>query len=335
MINNHSAFIDFDNNKIKLTTAKLAELRKNRDALRKKIKEYMSTEKENEIQPKFHSQGSIPMGTAVNPLPATDSEGNILLPFDLDDGVYFISDDEDAVRKTVATYHNWILSAVSGHTKEAIDKTTCVRVMYADGHHIDLPIYYLIKDGIPQLAHKSKDWFDSDPREFAAWFNDLAAKNGQLRRMVRYLKAWKNYREVNNTNLWLPSGFALTILAAENFKPNDRDDVAFRDTVNAIHETLKGSFECCRPTVPKENIFKDYSDRGETQLMDTLARLISNCDKAADETNYKASSEYLRKEFGDRFPLGKDEDVEDKKKRVVAGLASTIAPRPYGLDNNG
>lgn len=334
MVNNHSAYLDFDNNKLKLTTKRLKDLKGSREALRKKIRSYMEENKPNEVSPKFGDQGSIPMETAVNPIPVKVDENTTLLPYDLDDGVYFIVSNDDLERKSIDTYHSWILNAVDGHTNTApIDKTTCVRVIFADGHNIDLPIYYLVEGNIPELAHKSKGWTTSDPLAFAKWFNKMADANPQLRRVVRYFKAWKNYREVNNTNLKLPSGFELTILAAENFQPNERDDVALRDTANAIHKALQESFQCWRPTDPKEDVFEEYSETREKNFMDALERLVSNCDKAVEETNYKTSSEYLRKEFGDRFPLGKDEEVGEKKSRIAAGLAATVAPRPYCSKN--
>lgn len=332
MVNNHSAFLDFDNNKIKLTEKRQKELFGSRNSIREKIRTFMKEEKPNEVGPKFDGQGSIPMGTAINPIPIIEGR-NTFIEYDLDDGVYFIVPNSSKERKTIQTYHTWIVNAIDGHTgTPPIDKSTCVRVVFADGHHIDLPIYYLVEGSNPELAHKAKGWIKSDPRAFSQWFNGFADKNPQLRRIVRYLKAWKNYRETNNTSLSLPSGFALTILATNNFKPDERDDIAFLNTVSAIHQTLENRFVCWRPTIPVEDVFEDFSDTQESQFMDALSRLIENCKKAGKETNYRTSSEYLRKEFGDRFPLGKDENVDDKKNRIVAGIASTIAPRPYSSD---
>jgi hypothetical protein len=127
----------------------------------------------------------------------------------------------------------------------------------------------------------------------------------------------------------LPSGFALTILVTENYQANERDDIAFTNTLRTMYESLEKSFKCWRPTTPKEDIFEELAESRKSQFMDALARLIKNCNKADEETNYKTSSEYLRKEFGDRFPLGKDEDVKEKKLRIAAGIAATVAPRPY------
>lgn len=316
---------------ITITAKNKESLVKSRNALKKKIKKYFEEEKENELQPKFWGQGSFDTKTLNEPIKEVDKNGNTLLKFDLDYGIYFIEKEGEDNKKSIDTWHNWIYNAVENHTgTPPVRKTTCVRVIFSDGHHIDLPIYY--KDGaVPELAHKSKGWIQSDPKEFVEWFNNQANNNQQLRRIVRYLKAWKNYKEVNNSNLKFPSGFSLTILAVNNFMPNERDDVAFKETIAKIKQTLDSSFECLRPTTPKgENVFENFSETNKNNFMNALGSLIEDCEKALDEKNFKKASEKLQKHFGNRFPLGKDEDEEQKSNRLSSLIASTsVKPKPY------
>lgn len=50
-----------------------------------------------------------------------------------------------------ATVHSWVKDAVKDRTQiDAIDKNTRVRVPYAAGYHIDLPIY-IYKDEVACL----------------------------------------------------------------------------------------------------------------------------------------------------------------------------------------
>ena len=329
----HKEFIGF-NKGIKLDPKKKEGLLTSRKELRKKIKKWFSENKPNELQPKFASQGSIEMDTAINPISVYDEVlKKNLFKYDLDDGIYFIEEEGENNRKPIQTWHDWVFDAVDNHTnQDSVRKLTCIRVVFADGHHIDLPIYYKMDDVI-ELAHRTKGWTESDAKAFFEWFNEL--KNPQLARIVRYLKAWKDFREFNNSSLKLPSGFELTILASNNYVEDDNDDLAFRDTVRKIDTELNkmDGFKCIRPTTPKdEDVFADYSETRKSEFLKTLVNLLGDLDKAEAETNFKKASEILIKnQFGDRFPLGKDEDQDVKTESLGRTIStSTIIPRPYG-----
>jgi len=328
----HKEFIKYNKN-IKLTPARKESLKKSRKELRKKIRKWFKENKPKELQPKFRGQGSFEMNTGVNPIPIDDGNEKSLLKYDLDDGVYFIEKEGEDNKRAINTWHDWVFDSVENHTGEdSIRKTTCVRVVFSDGHHIDLPIYYKKNDTI-ELAHKSKDWLESDPKEFVEWFNNL--KTPQLERIVRYLKAWKNYREDKNSNLKLPSGFELTILAANNYVEDDNDDKSFRETVRKIDAELNKSdgFKCIRPTTPKgENVFADYSDTRKDNFLNTLSSLLNDLNRAGDEKNFKKASEILRNnQFGNRFPLGENKNEEDKLNTLGSAIGSSIVkPKPYG-----
>lgn len=325
----HKEFTTY-NGKIKLTAARKDSLKSSRKEIKKKIRKWFEENKPNELQPKFKGQGSFEMDTTVNPIPEENDSGNTLLKYDLDYGVYFIENKDKDNRRGITTWHDWVYESVEDHTEQKPrKKTTCVRVIFADGHHIDLPIYYKDGDEI-ELAHKSKDWLESDPKEFYEWFN--GKKTAQLGRIVRYLKGWKNFREYNNSNLKLPSGFELTILATENYVSDDNDDTAFRETVRKIDEALNDDFKCIRPTTPKgENVFEDYSVTRRDNFLNALSSLLKDLDRAKDEKNFKKASEILRdRQFGTRFPLGVDKDEEAKSSALgVAIGAASVKPKPY------
>ncbi len=321
----HKLFSDFDA-VIRLNTSKISKLKSNRTALRNKIKDHFK--KNNWTAPKFYSQGSFPLNTNLNPIKKTTSDGDVKEEYDLDDGVYFICPKSE--RKEPATYHDRIKKAVDDHAESVIDKTTCVRVVYIDGHHIDLPSYWLEKDGnTPQLTHKSKGFTDSDPKAFNEWVDDnisRASNNGQLRRIIRYLKAWKNYRENSNSTLELPSGFILTILACNHFSKNSRDDLSFKGTVESIKNSLNLSFTCYRPTVPThEELLFDYS---KDTVIKELTSLIDNAQKAIDSDCEKKASEFWHKVFGDRFPSGKEKD-EKPKQSTASNTTRTKVSAPW------
>lgn len=325
----HKEFTSF-NGQIALTSKKKEDLIKSRADLRRKIKKWFTDNKPDELQPKFYGQGSFEMNTTVNPIAVEDDSGNKLYKYDLDYGVYFIEKAGEDNRRGITTLHDWVFNSVENHTNQPpIKKNTCIRVVFSDGHHIDLPIYY--KDNeIPKLAHKCRGWFESDPKAFTDWFNSEVKENQQIRRLVRYLKAWKNFRELRNTSLSLPSGFALSILAVNNYMHDENDDVAFRQTIEKIKETLDSKFECIRPTIPEENVFSEYSDTKTHNFLTTLQSLIDDCNRAENEQNFKKASEIMQKQFGHRFPTGKDENENTKSKRLgTAIVGANVIPKPY------
>jgi hypothetical protein len=325
-------FIEFDK-EIKLNENKKLDLKTSKKNIRKNIQKWFNENKPNEIQPKFHGQGSFEMNTGNNPIIEYDNEGNKIYKYDLDYGVYFIEKEGEDNKKNIDTWHDWLYQSVENYTSQKpIRKNTCIRVIFADGHHIDLPIYYKLGDVI-EIAHRSKGWCLSDPKLFYEWFNDEKKKKNRLESIVRCLKAWKNFRDLNNTNLKLPSGFELTILATNNYVDKDNLDDSFRETVRAILVELKRKFECLRPTTPKaENVFESYSQTRKNDFLNVLESLLSDCDRAKEEKNYKKATERLRDfQFGYRFPFGNDEDEETQSNKLYSALGSSmITPKPYG-----
>jgi len=329
MANCHNLFTEF-NSTIRLADSKRKSLKKSRKSLRDKIRKSFEEDKKDEIKPKFHSQGSFALDTIVEPIPVDieeKGEKKTLLYYDMDDGVYFIGDIKD--RKSVQTYHDWIADAIVGHTQTGIiDKNTCVRTEYADGHHIDMPIYFKEEGKSPELAHRSKGWIESDPKAFQGWFEEKVKEKPQLRKIVRYLKAWSNYRITQRKEKPMVSGFILTILAAKHYLANERDDIAFKETLVLIKAKLDSSFTCYRPTVPtNEDLLASYGH--QDYFMECLKNLIDSATAALKETNQKKSCEHWQKHFGDRFPCSLAKDEDEKEVLSTSFISTASVSRPW------
>jgi len=311
MANCHASFLSF-NTVIALNSTRKGQLRTSRDAVRERIRRFFQ-DKQNGFSPKFHGQGSFMMNTIIYPL---DGE------FDVDDGIYFLVDQPPTY--SVSTFHDWIYKAVNGHTQQSpIDKQTCVRLIYAGQYHLDLPIYYVIKGQCPRLAHKSKGWIDSDPREFFKWFNRQVDAESQLKRIVRYLKAWRDYRAGV-----LPSGLIFTILAAHNISCHDRADVAFHQTLVNIKSSLDRSFVCYRPTTPThENLLAYYSTTNKDYFLDQLGSFIESAEKAlSDKTSQEDACKAWQRHFGDRFPCNLSKAATDSLLEPAFAVATLTFP---------
>ncbi len=299
MLDLNSIFLDFDE-KITLTKDYKDKIAKGRDALRKKIGDKFC--EKGRTKPKHCTQGSYAMKTAIMPL--DDEE------FDLDNGVYLqgYSDNQDEW-PIASTVHTWVKDAVDGHTSTTPqDKNTCVRVIYQDQYHIDLPAYIVCKDAdeneTAYLAHKSKGWTISDPKAFTDWFQNYVNDNGQvIRHMVKYLKSWKDTKSIEI------KGMAITILVCRNFSiTENREDISLLDTVTNILDSLDDDFHCYKPVTPTdEDLFSNVSETIKNSILDGFKRLKDQLNKAIyEETNEKKATDRLKKLFGERFPDGED-----------------------------
>ena len=306
----HDLFKKF-NNEISLSTDKQNNLRKGRDALRSKIKTWFTDH--DKQQPTFCWQGSFAMKTTVNPI-----NGN---EYDLDDGVYLsgYSDINQDSWPSPSTVHSWIKCAVDGHTqKSPVDNDTCVRVVYEAGYHIDYPIY-IMQDDVAHLANKTKGWIVSDPKAFKDWFIKKVQDNDeQLRRVVKYMKAWKEYKEVPL------KGIEITILAANNFEIYEgRDEKSLRDTLSKIISTLNENFTCVKPVSPGEDLFDGISETKKNKILNGLTELKEALDKAIEEDDPAIASDYMIDMFGERFPKGESPKKSDE---TTASFIRTSSP---------
>lgn len=332
MANLHETFTEFDSI-IKLNSTKKTSLRTSRNSIRDDIRKYFK-EKRDKHSVSFKGQGSFMMNTTIKPI---SSE------YDLDDGVYIFGKEED--RPTCQTAHNWILEVVKNRTSsESLDKNTCVRVVYKSDYHVDLPIYYKVDksddeysldDEIPQLAHLSKGWIESDPYAFKKWFDDQAKGKPQLKRIVRYLKAWSDKKQNDNSGLRFPSGMVFTILASNNFVQDERDDVSLLETLKAIQKDIDDirfykSYECYRPTVDKnENLLNKYSAKTTKEnFLNALDSFIKSGDQAMELESKKDACAKWQKHLGNRFPCS---IIKEESSYSSARVFSS--PDQIGFDN--
>jgi len=316
----HKQFEEY-HKKIKLSSSKKNELigkegkKGSRDALRDRIKK--DFKEKGRKEPKFYMQGSFSMNTTINPISAE---------YDLDDGVYLQNiDTSKPIDKweTPETVHKWIIDAVDGHTsKKPTDKNLCVRVHYADERkHIDLPIYAQ-KDDTYYLAVKGKGWVESDPKEIKDWFLDEINKKGeQFRRIVRYLKGWKDFRENENNQVKLYGGFQLTVIAAYNFVSSDSDEESFFKTITNIKSNLWTYKEQIRhPKNGSKNIIEHYTESRREKFVEEFEKMYEKAKAAYEENDCVEKSKKWRKIFGDRFPLLKNDDCDEDKNSSKAAI---------------
>lgn len=319
MANLHLSFLEFYD-ALKIIKTKRDQITKSHNHLRELIKKEFSA-RHPEYTIGFWIQGSWKMGTTIR---TKDDE------CDLDDGFY-ITPEPDLSSMTVK---NWVQAAVDEVTKKGTSKKNkCIRVQYTGGYHIDIPVYVKSSFGNylehPKLATRDGGYVLSDPRELCNWFAEKKKNNDQLIRIISYMKAW-----CDNVSHTMPSGLALTILAAENQVKNERDDIALLRTLEAIRNKLKNSFVCIVPAVPRDNVLSDFADRKEKIISD-FDRIISYGEKAIAEKNMLKASRQWIYVLGERYPKAEDKDDPEMRLDELRSLSDSILSHRAKTDSRG
>lgn len=311
MANCNDLFQDFHQN-IRILSTKSKQMKKSKEALRDKIRTYFK-ENHPEYNPKFYTQGS---GKMKNDIRYKDETA------DIDDGVYFEREPD----VTPTTLQQWVYDAVEGHTDGGQQhRKKCIRVIFKKDYNIDLPV--LCKwDGLlhPYIAVKNGKWdVEDDPKEFIEWFETRKDKDGQLLRIIKYLKAWGDHRKHS-----MPSGLCMTLLAEKNIVYDLRDDVCLKKTLENLKVSVDASWTCIMPTTPNDDLFADYDQTFQKNFKTSLNDFIADAKSAIDTADKSEASKLWRKHLSDRFPEYKKE--ESNIKGTAASLASVVgASKPW------
>ena len=277
----HKDMIAYHDEDVKLSDKDRTEMRERRDANRGRLKSGL--QRDDEPKPTdCRSQGSYSMRTMVQQ-PDKD--------YDIDDGVYFdketlkgsqggdksASDAKEMVRKAL---HDDSFKRPPERLKN------CVRVYYGEGYHVDVPVYRQVTEtnilGEEETHYElaSTDWKRSDPLAVTDWFltankkqSPDAENGGQLRRIVRLLKAFARSRTSWHDRI--ATGFMITKLVVEKYKADATyEDKALYNTMVAIRDRLNWGLEIQHPTVENEMLTKGPDDSRTKFLLEKLNRAI-------------------------------------------------------------
>lgn len=307
MSNCHKEFIAL-NKTISLSNQERTKLLTSRNAVEKRIRNYLAAIKY--YTPTFKEQGSFSMNTIVRPISGR---------YDLDLGIYFKElHGHPRDWPTTETIHKHIVDSVRGQTSiKPKDKNPCVRLIYKSpyqnnvdlAYHIDLPIYAYRKsfwsgEVNTVIGFKGeKQWSEySSPEDFEKWFETQSNLNkkdpNQLRRLVKYLKAWKS---VQPKSPKIPDGMVLTVLMGKNYQPHERDDIAFYNTVLEFYERIWWMFSVIKPVEPKNDLAEDLISPQKKNFKKRIKSLLRNGKKAIDAEKHNEAIRFWKKVFKYRF----------------------------------
>jgi len=314
MANCNKLFLDF-NDKLKLTSSKTSRMKTARENIKTKIIEYFEKESKYSFTGTW-IQGSYKMNTIIRTNDDT---------CDMDLGVYFKNVDSDV---SAATVMNKVFKAVENVTTTTPSiKSKCIRVIYKDDFHIDIPVYHydLDEHSHPRLATSYNGWEKSDPKDFYDWFNNKSVDLPQLKRVIKYLKAWSDHKKGK-----FPSGLAFTIWAVNHLKVNEREDIALYELLKEIQNEISNSWSLEIPVTPFDDVCKKLNDVQKSNFEVKLEAFIKDAKDAIESKNQLAASKLWKNHLGSRFPEGEDEDTDAKEaalkaisKKVLSGAAYT------------
>lgn len=252
------------------------------------------------------------------------------------------------------------------------EKPTCIRIHISALAHIDVPLYAIPDDEFEKLkksmamesmtfdsiairneridrwealpldqvllAHRTENWKPSDPRPLNDWFVDQVNVQGpQLRRVVRYLKAYRDYKWASGG----PASVLLMAAAVPLFQQElGRDDVALLKVAKGISAALRKGVD--HPTDPSESLTDRLRKAGATEGRDYVEEAAQSFAAFAgvlEATLAAGSAEqgviWMRQQFGPRFPNRPDRvkvstttSSTTTAAGAAAGVASLIASTP-------
>ena len=327
------------NKKIKMDYEENSELANKRDILIKKLRA-------NDDLPSFESfnQGSYAMFTGVEPL---DKD------YDIDVGLRFNVNKDDY--KPLELKEK-VYEILKNHTDYGAEiKQPCVTVTYKKngdvGYHVDLVVYsYEDKDdkesqlylarGKKNSKDENKKWEESDPIALKdiimdKWNGDSRA---QYRRVIRYLKRWKNYVFSSDGNNE-PPGIGITLLAYEKFEPQKYDWVECKyiyDDLEALINVVDGikskfipeTYSVERkevlyriklelPVKPNTDVFLKMTDIQMTNFKKKIEKISDDLNAVKEETEIVEQCKMLQKIFGEDFEVPPKEDTAKKQARCL------------------
>lgn len=317
-------FLDFDDAiKIGSETPTLIE---KREKLKKSMEDNFPDEcrkygidlKKSDLR--FIHQGSYKIGTTIKQ--KTDSKQSI----DLDYAVFFPLDKEE--HSDPRKLKKAAKSALEIKNKRIpVIKEPCVTVGYHSNDeeimHIDFPLYAEYNSELYLARGKETsdnyDWEIADPEGLNDYFLTSFSEKPQLKRVVRYLKRWKQEQYFNSSRTnEVPPSIGLTILACQNyveFTKDGDDDLsslfytmkAIRDTFSIVKDVdghiVSANIICNLPVVPNSDVFYKMTDNYKITFYNRLNKAVENLNEAVNLSEDHEAAKYVQKVLGDDFTV--------------------------------
>ena len=280
----------------------------------------------NKTDMRFIDQGSYKLNTTISSKDGSvDRDVAVIFPLN----IYTYNDPRDLKKNARGA-----LKIENIRTPSI--KEPCITVGYnkkgEEYLHIDFPMYALYNGNLYLARGKefseSYSWEIADPEGLNEFFLSKLKDNEQLRRVIRYLKKWKQEKYQNPTNKnEVPPSIALTLLACEYFI--EKKDGEYYDDLSALYQVIKSTVERFTLTYNGNDIVKaeitynlpkqPYTDvfyklkNSDTYGVKFYNKIKKALDDLRDACNVESDHDaaiYVQKVLGDEFEVPEKAVVE-------------------------
>ena len=310
------------------------------DKLHDRIPKYFSEIDQDAPTFDHFNKGGYSMGLGVKPLNSD---------YDIDVGIVFDIDREDYPDPVVVK--QWVLDALEGYTDSVKMKQPCVTVQYhLNGepcYHVDLAIYspngskLFLARGKPNSEAIQREWQEDDPKGLKKLIADrfsIKEERDQYRRVVRYLKRWKDFNFSSEGHA-APIGIGITVAAYMWFSPccpiidpftgtrKDDDLLALKQWVSSMVANFSLTYFNGEwadrlivkvPVAPYCDLFAKMSNvqmgNFKTKFIELRDILVDVGDREADPVK---ACEKLRNVFSNDFPVPEPADTAERKSPAI------------------
>lgn len=270
--------------------------------------------------------------------------------FDIDRAL--VIDDDDAPDNPVTPKKKALDVLEDRGFKNATIKKPCVTANYASENvHIDFIIYkrsgdqHYLAVGKRNSDEYNREWSAADPFGLMTWIDDDSSYDkddakdvlAQFRRLVRYLKRWRDV-QFSETAAAKVFSIGLTVMVKSEFEPSfseegaRQDLVALRATVARIldagyfRQAVDNKYRVgvALPVEPWRDIFDGSSLDTGTQLYNKLKYLKVQLQKAEGLSEEREQCEILNKLFGNDFAVPDPPKGSSKARRAVYPTAGLV-----------
>jgi hypothetical protein len=265
----------------------------------------------------------------------------------------------DETLRELVEHENW-----DGFEK----KDTCARVLVSRHIHVDVPLYAIPDiefrklskaamdsalmfendidfmqsrrakvdswDELPSdkvlLAHRKEGWKPSDPRKVHEWYlGEVDFYGERLRRECRYLKAWRDYHELDFVSSLILMVYVCSVFEEiGHLSVPTQDDLMLLDIAKRLPTLFKEPIE--NPVEPGEMLGLKWTPEERKAGIEAAKKMLEELDMVINHCYITdVAVQRMQNVFGDRIPNRPDlVGVHRTAAAIVAAAPATIVPAP-------